>query len=95
MPTIKKISIALPAEMAAVVRQAVEVGEYSSNSEVIREALRDWNHKRALRQQEAEELHRMWQQALEDKRPGVPVDDVLDRLEKRYQAMIDGAADAP
>jgi len=95
MPTVEKISIALPAEMAAVVRQAVEVGEYSSNSEVIREALRDWNHKRALRQQEVEELRRMWQQALEDKRPGVPVDDVLDRLEKRYQAMIDGAADAP
>ena len=95
MPTVEKISIALPAEMAAVVRQAVEVGEYSSNSEVIREALRDWNHKRALRRQEVEELRRMWQQALEDKRPGVPVDDVLDRLEKRYQAMIDGAANAP
>ena len=44
MPTIEKLSIALPAEMAALVRRAVDLGEYSSNSEVIRDALRDWTH---------------------------------------------------
>jgi hypothetical protein len=36
----------------------------------------------------------MWRQALDDKRPGLPVQDVLDGLEKRYRGMIDGAADA-
>jgi antitoxin ParD1/3/4 len=41
MPTIEKLSIALPSEMAALVRRAVDAGEYSSNSEVIRDALRD------------------------------------------------------
>lgn len=51
MPTIEKLSIALPSEMAAIVRQAVDVGEYSSNSEVVRDALRDWTHKRRLREQ--------------------------------------------
>jgi antitoxin ParD1/3/4 len=40
MPTVQKL-IALPTEMAAVVRRAVEAGEYSSKSEVIRDALRD------------------------------------------------------
>ena len=35
IPTIEKLSIALPAEMAALVRRAVDGGEYSSNSEVI------------------------------------------------------------
>ncbi len=95
MSTVEKISIALPSEMATVVRQAVEAGEYSSNSEVIREALRDWTHKRLLRQQEIEELRHLWQQAIDDKRPGVPVDDVLNRLEKRYQALIDEGSNAP
>lgn len=94
MSNVEKLSIALPSEMAAVVRSAVETGEYSSNSEVIREALRDWNRKRALREEEVEELRRMWRQALADKRPGLPVQDVLDGLEKRYRGMIDGAADA-
>jgi len=50
MPTVNKISIVLPSEMIATVRQAVDAGEYSSNSEVVREALRDWIHKRKLRQ---------------------------------------------
>jgi Arc/MetJ-type ribon-helix-helix transcriptional regulator len=49
MPTIEKLSVALPSEMAALVRRAVDGGEYSSNSEVIRDALRDWTHKRNLR----------------------------------------------
>ena len=40
MPTVEKISIALPPEMVAVVRQAVETGEYASSSEVVRDALR-------------------------------------------------------
>lgn len=95
MSTVEKISIALPSEMATVVRQAVEAGEYSSNSEVIREALRDWTHKRVLRQQEIEALRHLWQQAINDKRPGVPVDDVLNRLEKRYQSLIDEGSNAP
>jgi antitoxin ParD1/3/4 len=33
----------------------------------------------------------VWRQALEDKTPGVPVDEVLDRLERKYQALADAA----
>jgi len=46
------------------VRQAVESGDYASNSEIVREALRDWKLKRALQQQEVEELRRLWQEGL-------------------------------
>jgi antitoxin ParD1/3/4 len=42
MSTVEKISIALPPEMVAVVRSAVDTGEYASSSEVVRDALRDW-----------------------------------------------------
>lgn len=86
--TVEKISIALPPEMAALVRQAVDAGEYASSSEVIRDALRDWNYRRSLRQQGVDELRQLWQQALNDPRPSVPAEDVLDRLERKYQAMV-------
>jgi antitoxin ParD1/3/4 len=94
MSTVEKISIALPPEMVAVVRSAVDTGEYASSSEVVRDALRDWTQKRSLRQQGIEELRQVWQQAIKDKTPGVPVDDVLDRLEQKYQAMADAQSKA-
>ena len=40
MPHVEKMSVALTQEMAEMVRQAVETGEYASSSEVVREALR-------------------------------------------------------
>ncbi len=43
MATAEKISIALPPEMAAIIRGAVAAGECASSSKVIRDALREWN----------------------------------------------------
>lgn len=65
MANVEKLSIALTPEMAAVVRQCVESGEYASSSEVIREALRDWKLKRTLQQNEIAELRSLWQAGLE------------------------------
>jgi antitoxin ParD1/3/4 len=90
MPTIEKLSIALPSEMAAIVRQAVDVGEYSSNSEVIRDALRDWTHKRRMREQGVAGLRKLWQEAVSDNSDGVDPEPVFDRLESKY----DGLAEA-
>ncbi len=42
MQTAEKLSITLPAEMVRIIREKVGSGSYSSNSEVIREALRGW-----------------------------------------------------
>jgi antitoxin ParD1/3/4 len=88
LPTVEKISIALPPEMVAKVRQAVSTGEYASSSEVVRDALRDWTHKRQLQQNGIAELRQLWQQARQDKTPGVNADEVLDRLERKYKAMV-------
>ena len=52
MAEVERLTITLPAEMAAVVKQAVETGDYASSSEVIRAALRDWKIKRALQIEE-------------------------------------------
>lgn len=38
----KTLSITLPAEMIHIIREKVRSGNYASNSEVIREALRAW-----------------------------------------------------
>ena len=89
MSTAEKISIALPAEMVHMIRNAVATGEYASSSEVIRDALRDWTYKRNLRQQGVNELRDLWQEARADETPGVSADDVLDRLERKYQAIAE------
>lgn len=68
MSNVEKVSIALTPEMAAVVRQAVESGEYASSSEVVREALREWKLKRTLLQSDIDELRRLWVAGLESGR---------------------------
>lgn len=93
MASIEKISIALPPEMVSMVRQAVESGEYASSSEVIREALREWTHRRTLREEGLSELRKVWQQAMQDDSPGVSPDEVFDRLERKYQAIADASRD--
>jgi antitoxin ParD1/3/4 len=52
MADIGRLTVTLPSEMAAVVKDAVAHGDYASTSEVVREALRDWKMKRALQLQE-------------------------------------------
>jgi antitoxin ParD1/3/4 len=48
MAALERLTITLPADMAGVVKRAVNQGDYASSSEVIREALRDWKLKREL-----------------------------------------------
>lgn len=50
--TIERMTITMPADMAAVIKDAVAGGDYASTSEVVREAMREWKAKRALQMQE-------------------------------------------
>jgi len=79
--------------MTALLRQAVATGEYASSSEVIRDALRDWTHKRELQQNGIAELRTLWQQAREKNAPYVPAEEVMKRLERKYQAIADAAGE--
>lgn len=56
MGAIERLTITLPAEMADLVKGAVDEGDYASTSEVIREALREWKLKRELRLGQLAEL---------------------------------------
>src|ERR1700722_5730621 len=52
MSTIERMTITMPADMAAVVKAAVDAGDYASTSEVVRDALREWKMRRAVQLQE-------------------------------------------
>ena len=62
MPDVQKISIALTGEQIVTLKAAVETGEYATTSEIVREALRDWQFKRELRLRELMRLRQMWDQ---------------------------------
>jgi antitoxin ParD1/3/4 len=57
---IHKLSISLTVEQIAILRAAVDTGEYATTSEIIREALQDWQVKRELRQQDTDQLRKLW-----------------------------------
>jgi len=73
MADIERLSIALPAPMASAVRRAVELGEYASASEVIRDALRLWEARRELRDRDVEILRERWDEGKRSGRAG-PLD---------------------
>jgi antitoxin ParD1/3/4 len=54
--TIERMTITMPADMASVVKAAVDSGDYASTSEVVRDALREWKMKRAIQIQEIASL---------------------------------------
>ena len=64
MSHVSKISVALTPELAALVNQAVESGEYATSSEVIREALREWKQRRGFLQHEREHLQQLWAEGI-------------------------------
>jgi antitoxin ParD1/3/4 len=87
MANVEKISIALPADMATLVRKAVETGDYASSSEVIREALREWRAHRAARSEAVSELRRLWEEGIESGRSAVlDMADIKKRGRQRLQA---------
>jgi antitoxin ParD1/3/4 len=60
MPDVQKISIALTGEQIGVLKAAVETGEYATTSEIVREAIRDWQFKRELRREDLRRLRQLW-----------------------------------
>jgi len=64
MPNVQKVSVALTPEMLTMLKEAVESGEYTSTSEVIRDALRAWKARRAMHEMEVEALRRLWNEGI-------------------------------
>jgi antitoxin ParD1/3/4 len=56
MAKLERITVTMPEAMAAKMRAAVESGEYATTSEIVREALRDWEEYQERRQIELQKL---------------------------------------
>jgi len=52
MSSIERMTITMPADMVALVKAAVDGGDYASTSEVVREALREWKLRRGVQERE-------------------------------------------
>jgi antitoxin ParD1/3/4 len=52
MSKLERITVTMPAEMAAKLRAAVDEGSYATSSEIVREAVRAWVDKEERRQAE-------------------------------------------
>ena len=89
MANVEKISVALTPEMAAMMREVVEAGEYASASEVMREALRDWKHRRAQRAMAIEELGRLWDAGM-GSGPAVDGEEAFARIRQKLDAKAAG-----
>lgn len=88
MPTIEKVSVALTSEQIAALRAAVDAGEYATTSEVVREAIRDWQLKRELQQDDIHRLRQLWQEGLASG-PAGELD--MAALRKEARARLNGA----
>lgn len=88
MAEIERLTITLPADMAAVVKGAVAGGDYASTSEVVREALRDWKLKRALQLQELAALKADIDKGLADLAEGRVKEFDADRIVERGRKLL-------
>jgi antitoxin ParD1/3/4 len=64
MSNVQKVSVALTPEFMVLLKEAVDTGEFTSASEVIRDALRHWKQRRAIGELSTEELRRLWQDGI-------------------------------
>lgn len=95
MAGIEKISVALTAEQVAALRAAVDAGEYATTSEIVREAVRDWQLKREFRKEDINPLRELWDQGLASGSTGrVNMRDLRDearaRLKRTTRVVGDG-----
>jgi antitoxin ParD1/3/4 len=88
MPEIERLTVTLPAEMTAVIRSAVNSGDYASTSEVVREAVRDWKTKRALQLHELAALKTDIDKGLTDLAEGRVKDFDASRIIERGRKLL-------
>lgn len=81
MSNIERMTVTMPAEMAATLRQTVAGGEYASTSEVIREALREWVRSRDQDHRDLQTLRQAIREG-DESGDGIPAAEVFTELRK-------------
>ena len=88
MSDIERMTFTLTAEMAQAVKSAIKDGDYASSSEIIREALRDWQRKRRLQESELEQLRADIRDGLDDLKAGRISNFDADRIVKKVESRL-------
>jgi antitoxin ParD1/3/4 len=71
-----------------MVRDKVEGGSYAPNSEVIREALRIWQEREAMKAQRQDEIRAKLAESVSDPRPSLTAKEVGKRLKTLHQRTV-------
>lgn len=87
---LERMTITMPSEMASVVQAVVDSGDYATVSEVIREAVREWQAKRVSQQQQLRALKNDIQKGLADLEAGRLKDFDVDRITARGRKLLPG-----
>lgn len=83
MADIERMTVVFPEPMAAKLRAAVERGEYASTSEAVRDAVRLWEDRRRLREEDLQSLRQAWDEGVSSGDAG-PFD--IERIISRAKA---------
>lgn len=79
MTTVERLTVSVSSEMAEMLRETVEGGEYASASEIVGEALGEWRRERDAERRKLETLRDAVRLGLESG-PGVPAEEVYAEL---------------
>ena len=86
-----KVSIALTGEQVSSLKSAVASGEYATTSEIVREALRDWQRKREAHGEDLQRLRQLWLEGKHSGPPGlVNLNDVRRKAQLRLKETASG-----
>ena len=94
MANVEKMSISLSRDMVADIKDAIDRGQYATASEVMRDAMRDWQRKQKAPLGPAmpgtvAELRKMIQEGI-DSGPSLDPKLVLARLKAKYGGQANG-----
>ena len=92
MAVAEKISITLPPEMNRIIKERVDAGEFSSTSEVIREALRLWQQREEERRLRLTDIRTRIELAINDPRPSLSVEEARADFQEHVASKLDSAA---
>jgi len=82
------LNVSLTPQLEELVKAKVASGMYNSASELVRDALRLLEERDQVREMRLQALRKAVQEGI-DSGPGIPADEVFDRLEKKYLALAE------
>jgi antitoxin ParD1/3/4 len=89
MTDFEKMSALLPAELVRSVRDAVDGERYATESDVLIDALQDWEMKRRLRAEKLERLRALVQEGIDSGSSPLASDD-FDRIKREGRDILAG-----